>query len=108
MARVGCGALARALWRRWPAAGLRDRGELVAAGRERIAAVLKHRTAAAAVWSAVQAPQSRRAEPSASRAADAPDAVEDPPTLVVDPGSRRVTYLGTPIPTTPPHHLQRQ
>src|SRR4051812_29789247 len=45
---------------------------------------------------------------SASRAADAPDPLEDACTLVIDPGSRRVTYRGTPILTTPPHHLQRQ
>ena len=32
----------------------------------------------------------------------------DQPTLLVDLASRRVTYQGTLIPTTPPHHLQRQ
>src|SRR6185369_7009338 len=65
---------------------------------------------AAALWAAVEAaaspsPVGPNALP--SRAADAPTAT-DQPTLLVDLASRRVTYQGTLIPTTPPHHLQRQ
>src|SRR4029453_3326748 len=61
-------------------------------------------------WAAVEAAASPSpAGPNAlpTRAADAPTAT-DQPTLLVDLASRRVTYQGTLIPTTPPHHLQRQ
>lgn len=113
LARLKVRGLGRALLRRLVDAGFTDPEGLRAAGRDAVAAVLKHRGAMMALWEAVGRlkPNADSPAPSkdGSRIADAP--FEEPvagPALVVDLTTHRVTYRGHQIPTKPPHHLQRQ
>jgi hypothetical protein len=110
VARMRIAGLGRALLRRLVDSGLRDRATIRAAGKDAVTSVLKHKTVAATLWRALEAGAPDRPADHASlpsRASDGPVSAGEP-TLVVDPTARRVTYLGTAIPTTPPHHLQRQ
>jgi hypothetical protein len=122
LARLRARGVGRGLLRRLVDGGFADADALHAAGRDAVAGVLKHKAAMVALWATVEG--SARASESvaagvlagAGRLADAELANEpanEPrgplgPTLVVDLSSLRVTYRGHPIPTKPPHHLQRQ
>lgn len=117
VARLKARGVGRALLRRLVDAGCSDRDALQAAGREKVAGVLKNKAAAASIWTAVQGRKaaSKMSEPSPGDAVTAAEvevaALEEPaepPTLVVDLMSRRVTYRGDPIPTKPPHNLRPQ
>jgi DNA-binding response OmpR family regulator len=91
----------RALLRRLVDGGLADPEALRTAGRDAVAAVLKHKAALTSLWPTQ--PQVQPAAPPAQLTDEPPQ-----PTLIVDLSSRRVTYRGHPIPTRPPNHLQRQ
>jgi hypothetical protein len=112
IARLRVKGVGRALLRRLVDAGLRDRETLRSAGRERIAEILKHRAATAALWSAVEGREGPFEPPlpaPKARAQVARDSDDSPDqALIVDLRSRRVTYGGRAIPTRPPDNLQRQ
>jgi len=115
LARLRARGVGRALLRRLVDGGFADPEALRAAGRDAVAGVLKHKAAMTALWTAVEKPAPANKSISAGvpagtgRLADADPEAEPPqPTLVVDLSSLRVTYRGHPIPTKPPHHLQRQ
>jgi helicase len=113
LARLRARGLGRALLRRLVDGGFSDPDALRTAGREAVAAVLKHKAAMTALWAVAGGrpsdPMALVAANGGGRLADAaPDDEPPGPALVVDLTSQRVTYRGHPIPTKPPHHLQRQ
>jgi helicase len=113
LARLRARGVGRALLRRLVDGGFADPDALRAAGRDAVAGVLKHKAAVTALWAVVEGVAPPKPEAGAptgvGRLADAARDDEPPqPALIVDLTSLRVTYRGHPIPTKPPHHLQRQ
>jgi helicase len=113
LARLRARGVGRGLLRRLLDGGFADPDALRAAGRDAVAGVLKHKAALTALWAAVEGSVrvpgvvSGGQAAGSARLADAPSDDEPAPALIVDLTSLRVTYRGHPIPTRPPHHLQR-
>lgn len=115
IARLRARGLGRALVRRLVDAGLRDVKTLTGGGRESVAALLKNKTAAASLWTAVEqasvGPNQALWRPEIPTPSnDVGPVAEDRAEggLVIDLRSKRVTYRGHAIPTKPPHNLQPQ
>ena len=115
VAKVRARGVRRAFLRRLVDAGFKTREDLRAADTEALRAVLRNKTALAALIAALgrkgPPPPDEPAARDASRAADAgtpPPEEVAAPVLTVNLPERRVVYRGVEIPTRPPRHLQRQ
>ncbi len=112
LARLRIPELGRSAVRRLVDAGIRDEGALRTIPLAALAAVLKDEAAANRVCTrlgaaAPPAPSFEAAKTPPPSPSNAPRQ-ETESVLRIDLEQRRVWYRGTPVPTRPPNHLQRQ